>query len=340
MSDLRFAMLGTGFWARYQLAGWQEIPGAQCVALYNRTRSKAEKLAEEFGVPSVYDNIEELLDGESLDFIDIVTDVDSHAQFVELAIDRGLPVICQKPMAPTLETATRMVARARESGTPLLIHENWRWQKPLRRLKEILDSGRLGRLVRARIDYANSFPVFDSQPFLKDLEQFLLTDIGTHILDVARFLFGEAREVYCQTRRLRQDIAGEDVATVLLGMRDGLTVTCNMSYASRWEFDRFPQTMVAVEGTNSGLSLGMEYELTVFDSDGKHPEMVPPQEYAWADPAYLLIHSSIVECHCNLLGSLRGECEAETTGEDNLRTLELVFAAYESAETKTVVEIA
>jgi hypothetical protein len=53
-----------------------------------------------------------------------------------------------------------------------------------------------------------------------------------------------------------------------------------------------------------------------------------------------LIHSSIVECHRNLLGSLRGECEAETTGEDNLRTLELVFAAYESAETKTVVEIA
>lgn len=51
--------------------------------------------------------------------------------------------------------------------------------------------------ARARIDYANSFPVFDNQPALKKLEQFILADIGTHILDVSRFLFGEATELFC-----------------------------------------------------------------------------------------------------------------------------------------------
>ncbi len=74
--------------------------------------------------------------------------------------------------------------------------------------------------MRARIDYANSFPVFDNQPFLKELDHFILTDIGTHILDVARFLFGEASSVRCQTRRMRRDIAGEDVATVMMEMRE------------------------------------------------------------------------------------------------------------------------
>ena len=80
-APLRFAIFGTGFWARFQLAAWRELPGAECVALYNRTRAKAEALAREFGVPAVYDDPETLLDAESPDFIDIITDVDSHARF-------------------------------------------------------------------------------------------------------------------------------------------------------------------------------------------------------------------------------------------------------------------
>lgn len=339
MSELRFALLGTGFWSRYQLAGWQEVPGAKCIALYNRTRSKAERLAREFGVTSVYDDAEELLERESLDFIDIVTAVDTHARLVALGAKHGLPVICQKPIAPTLEIAREMVAGARAAGVPLLIHENWRWQAPLRKLKSILDSGRLGQLVRARIDYANSFPVFDNQPFLKQLKRFILTDMGTHILDASRFLFGEAVELYCQTRRMRSDIAGEDVATVMMRKQSGLTVTCNMSYASRWEYDRFPETFVAVEGTRGGVSLGADYELRIFDRQATHTERAAPAQYDWADRAYALVHCSIVDCHRNLLGSLRGQCRAETTGEDNLRTLELVFAAYESAENATVVRL-
>ncbi len=179
----------------------------------------------------------------------------------------------------------------------LLIHDTFSWQLSLRRLMAILDAGHCGRLVRARIDYANSFPVFDNQPVLKELKQFILTDIGTHILDVARFLFGEATELYCQTRQMRDDIAGEDVATVLMRMREGVTVTCNMSYASRWEFDCFPQTMVAVEGTKGGVSLGKDYELRLVNDRGSSSERVQLPHYAWVDPAYELVHASIVACH-------------------------------------------
>jgi predicted dehydrogenase len=68
-------------------------------------------------------------------------------------------------------------------------------------------------------------------------------------------------------------------------------------------------------------------------------EQVTPKSYAWADPAYALIHSSIVDCHRNLLGSLRGEGQAETTGADNLRTLQLIDASYQSAASGQVVSI-
>lgn len=339
MIPVRFAMIGCGFWARYQLAAWQELADVTCVALCDRSIAKAKELANEFGVQQVYGEAKALLDEQTLDFVDIVTDVQTHEDLVSQSLRRQVPVICQKPLASSFEAAKALVTDAESAGVPLLVHENWRWQSPLRRLKAIIDSRRLGPLVRARIDYAHSFPVFDNQPSLKELEQFILTDIGTHILDVARFLFGEASLLYCQTRRMRQDIAGEDVATVMLQMQDGLTVSCNMSYASRWELDRFPQTFVAVEGTLGGVSLGVDYEIRVFDIGGEHREQVPIPRYPWAERDYDLIHSSIVACHRNLLDSLCFIAPAETTGRDNLRTLELVFAAYQSAAHHTAIPV-
>lgn len=339
MKPLRFVLAGAGYWSRYQLAGWREVAGAECVAVYNRTRSRAEALAQAFGIPAAYDSLEAMLDRESPDFLDVVTGVEAHAAAVLEAARRRLPVICQKPLAPDLATARTLVDACRDAGVPLLVHENWRWQAPIRAFQAVLASGRLGRIVRGRIDYANAFPVFDNQPFLKELEQFILTDIGTHILDVARFLWGEAGELYCQTRRIHPDIRGEDVATVMLRMTGGVTVTVNLSYASRWEFDRFPETMIAVEGTEAGASLTADGRIRVFSPAGVEEQHVLPPRYAWADPAYAVVHASIVDCHRNLLGALRGEAPAETTGADNLRTLELVFGAYDSAARNAVVTL-
>jgi D-apiose dehydrogenase len=339
MKELRFAVFGTGFWSRYQLAGWRELKGARCVALFNRTRSKAEQLAAEFGVPAVYDRAEELLAREQLDFIDIITDVDTHAPFVELAAKHRVPVICQKPMAPTLTVAERMVAACQSAGVPLAIHENWRWQWPLRELKKALDSGAIGRVFRARVDYCNSFPVFENQPFLKELKQFILTDIGSHILDVARFLFGEARTLYCRTERVHGDIKGEDVATVMMGMHSGATVTCNMSYASRVEQDRFPETFVFIEGERGSIELAPDFWLRVTTKDGTQSRRVPPPFFAWADARYALVHSSIVACNADLLRALQTSTPAETSGEDNLKTVKLVFASYDSAARNAVVTL-
>ena len=339
MKELRFAIIGTGFWAQYQLAGWRELEGVRCVALCNRTREKANQLAERFGVPEVYQDAERLLDHENLDFVDIITNVETHPEYVNMAAKRGIPVICQKPMAPSLEMARQMVENCKAKHTPFFVHENWRWQAPIRAFKEVLASGRLGKLIRGRIDYANSFPVFDNQPFLKEVDHFILNDIGTHILDVARFLWGEASDLYCKTRQIRPDIKGEDVATVMMTMQGEVTVTANMSYASKWEFDRFPETFIYAEGSKGGVSLGADYRLRVFHEEGVETRQIKPTQYSWADPDYALIHSSIVDCHRDLLGALRGENAGETTGEDNLKTLELVNASYQSAESGNVIKL-
>ncbi|MEO8352077.1 MAG: Gfo/Idh/MocA family oxidoreductase [Chthoniobacteraceae bacterium] len=340
MNELRLAVIGAGFWARYQLAAWQELKDVRCVAVCDRVRAKAEALARERGIPITYDDAEEMLERERPDLVDVITDVNTHERFVRLAAKHKVPVICQKPMAPDLDSADAMVAACAEANVPFAVHENWRWQAPLRELKRVLDSQVIGRPFRARIDFISSFPVFDRQPSLRELEQFILTDIGSHVLDTARFLFGEAASVYAQTHRIHQDIRGEDVATVLMPMGEGGTsVVCQMSYASRIEHERFPETLIFIEGEHGSAELAPDYWIRVTEKSGTHARRVPPPFYPWADPRFALVQSSMVDCQRNLLDAVIGGLRAESHAADNLETMRLIFAAYESARENRVVAI-
>jgi predicted dehydrogenase len=327
------------------LSAWKEIVGAECIAIGDPDRDKAEYLAHLHQIPHVFTSLEELLTVTTPDFVDIVTPPKTHKDLVLLCASRGIPAICQKPMAETLSDAEQMVQTCESAGVPFLIHENWRWQRPLRTAGELLQQGAIGKPFRARLTFSCSFPVFDNQPFLRELPQFILTDIGSHVLDAARFLFGEAQSVYCQTRKVNPTIRGEDVATVMMPMGNNgeVTVTCEMSYASRTEYERFPQTYLFVEGDGGSLEVCSDYIIKVTDRSGTWQEphttvyRCPPPRYAWADPQYDLVQASMVPCLQNLWNHLSDIAPAETTGRDNLETVRLIFAAYASAATGKVV---
>jgi predicted dehydrogenase len=340
MTPLRFAILGTGFWASFQLGAWRELQGVECVALYNRTRSRGEKFGKQFQIPAVYDDPKDLFEREQLDFVDIITEVPAHKPLVLLAAKYKTPVICQKPMAATLADAEEMVESCRKARVPFFIHENFRWQTPMRALKLALDSGVVGAPFRARVSFVTGFPVFRNQPMLAELEQLIISDLGTHMLDLARFFFGEAESIYCQTRRIHPNIKGEDAATMVLRMKNGVTVDIQIAYVENYiEQDFFPETLVLVEAGKGSLELAPRFWLRTTTRDGTFARRVPPPRYAWADPDYAVVHASGVPLNANLLTALRGQGQAETTGKDNLKTVGLVFAAYESAEKNVVVEV-
>jgi predicted dehydrogenase len=339
VSEPRFAIFGTGFWSQFQLAAWQELHGPRCVAVYNRTLPKAEALAERFGVPAVYDDPEKLLDAEEIDFVDIITDASTHEMFVGMVADRRLPAICQKPMAPSLEAAERMVAKCSEAGVPLLIHENWRWQPQIRALKDELNGGAIGRPVRARVQYLSSLTVWDQQPFLREVEDFIIADMGSHILDVARFLFGEAETVYAHTARVHEELKGEDVATVMMRMGADTTVLCELSYAATIEHERPSETYVFIEGAKGSIDLGPDYTLKTTTKEGTVLRRIDVPHHDWEEWFRFVVHASIVPCNANLLLGVTGEGEAESTGADNLETIRLVYAAYDSARSGEVVRL-
>ena len=344
MKPLRFAVFGAGFWAPYQLAAWRELDGVECVAIYNRTRAKAEALAGALGIPEVYDDAEKLLREVSLDFVDNITEIGGHKPLSLLCAKHRVPCICQKPMAASLKDARPMVSAFRRAKTPFFVHENWRWQAPMVALRKLVGSGVLGSPFRARLTMTSGFDCWANQPALAELEQFILTDLGTHILDVARVLFGEARSLYCLTQRtLAPRVKGENVATLLLEMGAARTsVAVEMAYAKTplepSVRECFPQTLAFIEGPNGSIELCADYILRLTTSRGTQITRHAPPRYAWANPAYDVAHASIVSCNANLLSALRGVGEAETTGADNLKTLELIFGAYESARKNTVVK--
>jgi len=339
MKKLRFAVIGTGFWANYQIPAWMELDGIELVALYNRTKSKAETLAQKYNVPAVYDSVEGLLKNEKLDFVDIITDVDTHSVFTEMAAEKGIAVICQKPMAAGLKAAQQMVNTCKDHQVPFFIHENWRWQAPIRKLKTLLDEGVIGDVFKARVTFCSAFPVFDNQPFLAELDEFILTDIGSHILDVCRFLFGEAQSLYCQTTSVNPKIKGEDAASVMMKMENGITCYAEMSYASILEHESFPQTYILIEGAKGSIQLMRDYRLHITTRSGTEKIKAEPKLYSWLDPAYALVHSSIVACNRDILDDLLNNKASENRGINNLETVRLVHAAYASARNNELINL-
>lgn len=138
----------------------------------------------------------------------------------------------------------------------------------------------------------------------------------------------------------RGRLSGEDIATVMMTMGEGATVTCELGYPEiPVEQDYFPQTLVFVEGSHSTAEVARDYWVRVTTASGTYSKRYPPAPYKWVNPDYYVVHSSIVSCNANLLSALRSEGSAETIAEDNYKTLELVFAAYDSARKDKVILI-
>lgn len=337
---LKGAVFGCGFWSQFQIGGWKELENVEIVALYNRTHSRAEEKGKMFGIEHCYDDPELLLKNHpDIDFVDIITDVDTHPAFVDLAARYKKDVICQKPMAPSLAQARQMVDVCRSNGVRYYVHENYRWQPQFRRIKELLDSGIIGRPFRCKSAFITAFPLFETQPFLAQLEQFALTDQGSHQFDVLRYMFGEVASMYCITQQVNPTIKGEDVATSIFKMKNGITCINEISFSSPLEREIFPQTLMTIEGSHGSIRLDPDLIIkTTVKDKGTETETVPLKKYWWQTDRLTNEPPSIVACNNDILQDMLGNAKAETTGDDNLKTVELVFKGYESARTGQVIQ--
>jgi predicted dehydrogenase len=331
MADLRGGLIGCGWFAKNHLHAWAEVRGAEIAAVCDLDAAKARAYAEEFGIRGVYTDAKEMFRREALDFADVVTSPGTHREVVELAAGHGLHVVCQKPLAPSMEDARAMVEACRAAGVRFMVHENFRWQTPMRAVKEA--AAEVGPLFFGRVSWRTAFDVFANQPYLGEDARFVIADMGVHLLDLARFFMGEVERLSCQTERVNPRIKGEDVATIMLRMRGGGTCLVELSYASRLEEDPFPQTLVALEGARGSATLGPDFALVLVNEKGTSRLPAAPGPLSWGIPLIHHIQESVLKVQQHWTDCLREGRDPETSGEDNLKTLELVYGAYEAAET-------
>lgn len=131
---IRVGLIGCGFYARNHLHAWRDLEGAgaDLVGVCDLDPAKAEAAGDAFGVPWFTDAAA-LIEAAEPDLVDITTRMDSHRALARLAAERGVAAVVQKPLAPSYEDCVAIVETARCHGTFLAVHENFRFQTPMRR---------------------------------------------------------------------------------------------------------------------------------------------------------------------------------------------------------------
>jgi predicted dehydrogenase len=339
MAGLRGALIGCGFFAINQMHGWNDAEDVEIVAICDRDPARLKSVGEMFGVTRRYSDAATMLAEGDIDFIDVATTVASHCELVLLAARHKLPVICQKPFAINLVEAQAMVDACQKAGVPLMVHENFRWQSPIRAVRSIIDGGEIGQPFWGRFSFRSGYDVYTSQPYLAEGSRFIIEDLGIHILDIARFLMGDATRLTARTRRINPAIQGEDVATILIDHVNDATSVVDVSYASRLAIEPFPETFIEIDGTEGSLRLGQGYELEVTGAEGSRKLDVSPLLLPWASRPWHNIQESVALIQAHWSDCLRQGREPETSGRDNLKTLAMVEAAYQSAAACETVDL-
>jgi len=332
MSKVRIGVVGLGFFAQNQLEAWRVIEGAEIAAVCDRDPAKVEAARQRYGVERGYTDVAEMLADDAIDAVDVATTPPSHRAIVEQVARAGRAVICQKPMAETLEDAHAMVEACRSAGVSFTVHENFRFQRPMREIAALLRDGAIGEPFFARISFRTPYNVFENQPYLAAEDRFIILDLGIHLLDLARCFMGDARDVSCWTKRVNPDIRGEDVATMVLDHGDGRTSVVDCSYATHQVPDPWPQTLVTLEGPKGTISLDAGYRLHLTRGSEQVMRHVPPHAWPWSRVPLDVIQDSVVTLQQHWLDRYRAGQDAETSGEDNLRVVALVHAAYADAD--------
>jgi predicted dehydrogenase len=344
---IRGALIGCGQVSQHHLRGWSQIDGVEIVALSNRTVSKAEDRARQFNIPldHVYGDYNEMLDKEEVDFVDIASAPNVHREHVEAVAARGRHVFCQKPFAPTMNDAQAMTAACDMAGVLLSINENWRWRAWYRDLKRILNTDVVGHIRYVSVTKHRSVtlpgpdgspPPLAAEPHAMEHDRLIVYDWGIHLIDLLRFLFGEITSIYAVMDNVSPYVKGEDRALLTLNIKQIMAVI-DISWASilaqpdTMNLDTRPENII-IEGDKGTIELpeyGNIIRVTTESTTSEQPayEGTPLEAY---QASYTAAQRHFIEC-------LRSGQLPETEARDNLKTLMVTFAAYESAAKNQVI---
>ena len=334
MTKQRGALIGAGYFSQFHLDSWNRIDDVEIVAVCDSNRDAAKNAAERYGVAETFDDHQRMLNDIELDFVDVVTRPDTHAKIVGDAARAGLAIICQKPLAPTVEEARQIVDVTAKAGVRFMVHENFRFQPWYREIKSLLDAGAIGDQLHT-LSFRNRAgdgwgddAYLARQPYFQKMVRFLIFEAGIHTVDTFRYLAGEIRQVWCHHRKLNPVIAGEDTAlSVFQFDRGGVGLyDANRFNESTAENPRYTFGELMVEGNAGSIRLDHDAGITV-QKLGK-----AEIEHAYAPSRHGFAGDCVHTTQLHFVDGLKSGTPFETDGPEYLKSISVQEAMYRSAE--------
>jgi predicted dehydrogenase len=256
-------MIGTGGWGTAgHLAAYHDSPYAEVVALCDVNPANLAAAATKYGVSATYADYRELFARESIDAVDVSTPNVSHAEISLAAISRRLNVLCEKPLAMSRFETREMASAARTAGVKTAVNFTYRHVPAAAFVREIIQSGEIGEIYHVVTSYNQGWLVDPASPRVWRLNQKLtgtgvLGDLGSHLIDLARFWFGEFAAVsgHLKTFTSERPMPGgvgtgtvdvDDAASFLVEFKSGAT---GSFFCTRNAFARANSQRAEIYGT-------------------------------------------------------------------------------------------
>lgn len=323
---IRVGVIGLGIGEKH-VAEYRALPGVQVAAVVDSIAERAQAAAAQCGAHAYSDAVA-MFDAEKPDAVSICTPPRSHAALTQAAAQRGIHVLCEKPMAPTPAECDAMVAACDQAGVTLLLGFKKRSSPAFRLLKE--REGEWGPLMMGQVRFQLG-PVPKAWFWDEADGGGPLIENAAHALDMLRFLFGDVERVYAEGSSVFAD--GRDIvaaAACTLRFRSGAMVTLACGTGGIWGYDASERWVLNYRDANAEMvgPFDSPRSLRAMRRDGQEVS-----ERWWGDA------TGWAEQMAHFLACVRGEATPRATGLDGKRALQLGLAIKQSARTNLPVAV-
>lgn len=336
---LKVGVAGAGQIAKVlHIHEYAESPDCDLIAIYNGNLDFCQDVIAEYEPQGVkfYDNLDEFL-ASGVQAISVCERNFLHAEVSIKALEKGISVLCEKPMALTLPDAQAMIDAAKKSGATLMIDQSQRYSAPHKKAKEVLASGRLGRIYAIQTTFAHPGPEGWSKTsewfFNKSISGFgPLADLGVHKCDLVRFLTGlEATKVMAQKATLEKNGTVEDNSQAILQMSNGALCMIATSWTCHGTEDN--SFTAFCEGGVLRLNVEPGDPVVVYPKGGEREvQDVGKIQANTEDKWYLGVIQEFVD-------AVQGKQPNPIPGEEGYKALEMVVAMEASIDSGAWVEL-
>ena len=345
---IKLGIIGFGYMGHWHLKNAPRVEGVQVVAAYDINPEKVAE-AREIGLTG-FDTLEDFLKSDLFNLVLVATPNDKHCELVCAALSAGKNVICEKPVAMSMAELDRMIETARQNNVLFTVHQNRRWDKDFRIVKDIWDSDELGHIyaIHSRLHGARGAMFgWRAEP---EHGGGMIYDWGVHFVDQLLFMMGFdcVKSVFCKTEKVKTPEV-EDYFFLLLDLKNGAHVQMEIG---TWVLKPMPRWMVLGDKgtayvndfTRSGGIISVDEtvepeEIVVMTTSGPTRTFAPRGKKEIIERELPDSPAELTEYYANLRDAIDGKAELIVKPEQVKAVFRVLEAAFESAKTGKMIEL-